>query len=695
MRRRILAAGAALLALCVAGAVQAQIDPPWLADIHGARALQWVAAQNAKSEAVLKSDPRYAVFESALRSALDREDRIPEGHIDHGLVYDFWQDASHVRGIWRRTSVADYAKPEPHWQLLLDLDALDAKEHAQLVWQGEDCDAGSGRCLVKLSPGGGDAATAREFDLSTRAFLPGGFSLSLSKLTAAYVDADHVLFGTDFGPGSMTRSSYPRILKLWQRGEPISAARALFTAEETDVSARPVVFPTPEGRIAIIDRAITFFTSEFFLLRGDALARLPLPEGAELKGVTRGRLVFTTRDAWTAPDGAWLPAGALAALDLDAFAQNRARFSILTVPGPHSSIDTVECGRDVVYAAIFTDVTGSVHAYSPERTGWNDSVLALPAGGSTSVVSADPFSAEAELGFESFVTPPTLYAVNGTGAPRAIRGEHPLFDPSALRVEQRWVASRDGVRIPYFLVAPRSAAGPLPTILYAYGGFEVPVTPWYFNEGHRPLYPYVPWLSRGGAIAIANIRGGGEFGPAWHEAALKLHRQRAFDDFEAVAEDLIRTRVAAPPTLGIVGASNGGLLVTTAMTQRPELFRAVVAQRPLIDMLAYTHYGAGASWIDEYGDPADPAMHDYIARYSPYQSLREGVHYPSLLLLTETSDDRVTPVFARAFAAKMESQHHDVLFDESMEGGHGPGATNAAQAKMWALTYTFFSQQLH
>ena len=683
----------------VAAPPQPDTDPNlWLSDIHGAKALDWVKAHDAKSDAVLKSDPAYKQDHDAILDALNRNDRIPIGRLDHGDIYNFWQDADHVRGIWRRTTIADYANASPNWEILLDVDKLDADEHANFVWQGEDCAPGGQYCLVRLSPGGGDATTVREFDLKSKSFVKDGFSLSLSKLSASYVDADTVLFGTDFGPGTMTKSSYPRILKLWHRGQPISAAKTVFQARVTDIAARPLIFRGPYGTIALIDRGLTFFTSDFYYLKSDgSTARLPLPLGANIQGVTQGALIFKTREAWI-PKGetrAFAP-GSLIAFAVAPFIAGKApHFVPLATPGPHSTIETVATGRDAVYAAIFTNVTGTVHEFSPHADGrWSSHQLPLPPGGSTTVVAANDWGPEAQFTFESFLAPPTLFSYDGSKPPAAIKSQQAVFDASGYEVEQLWAVSKDKTKIPYFLIRPKNAHGPAPTILYSYGGFELSLTPWYWNDGHRPLYPAVPWLSRGGAIVVANIRGGGEFGPKWHEAARKFNHQRAFDDFEAVAMDLERRGIATPNKLGIVGASNGGLLVTAAMTERPDLFKAVVSQRPLIDMLRYTQFGAGASWVDEYGDPAEPRMRAYIARYSPYENVRVGMRYPDLLLITETSDDRVTPVWARMMGAKMEAQGHDVLFNESLEGGHGPGATNTAQAEMWALSYVYLAREL-
>jgi prolyl oligopeptidase len=670
----------------------------WLADIHGAKPLAWAKSENAKTFAALQSDPEYRRDYDAILKVLNADDRIATGNVDSGQVFNFWQDAGHVRGIWRRAAVADYAKADPSWVVLLDVDRLDATEHKDWVWQNAVCAPALAHCLISLSPGGGDAAVVREYDPKTRSFEGDGFTLPVAKSQAVYRDADTVLFATDFGPGSMTTSGYPRIVKEWRRGTPLSSAKTVFEGQTGDVSALPIVFHGPYGVITLVQRGLTFFTSEFYAVHADgSTVKLPLPLGANLKGVTRGELIFTLREDWTAEGGKPIAKGSLVAFNVLAYATKKAspRYVVLFTPDARGTVEDVAPGRDVVYAAIFENVTGAIHEFFEfESGGWTDNKLALPKGGSTHVVSADDWTGQVYFSFESFLQPVTLYAYDGTAAPEALKSEAARFDASGLVSDQREATSADGTQIPYFLIHSKAATGPVATILYSYGGFEHALFPWYWNDGHRPLDAGQAWLTKGGAVAVANIRGGGEFGPAWHQAALKTHHQRAFDDFEAVAADLEHHGFAAARQLGSVGASNGGLLVSATMVQRPDLFGAVVCQRPLIDMLRYTRYGAGASWIDEYGDPADPAMRAAILKYSPYQNLKPGVTYPPVLFITETSDDRVTPVFARMMAAKMEAMKQNVLFYESPEGGHGPGATHEEQAEMWALSYTYLARKL-
>jgi prolyl oligopeptidase len=670
----------------------------WLADIHGARALDWVKQQNGKTLSALKADPEYRKDYDAMLAVLNANDRIPTGEVERGQVLNFWQDAGHVRGLWRRVDTAGYANAHPAWDVLLDVDALDKREHKDWVWQGANCVNEMKDCLLRLSPGGGDASAVREYDARRKAFVPNGFSLKVAKSQAAWVDKDTILFGTVFGPGSMTQSSYPRIVKLWHRGEPLSAARTVFEGKASDVSSNPMVFRGPYGTVPLIDHGIAFFSSEYYFVQpGGKTLKLPLPLSANVRGVTGGELLFTLRDAWTTGAGKAIPQGSLVAFNVLDFADSHAvpRYDVLYSPGPRATVEDVSPGRDAVYASIFDNVTGSIHEFRLDKSGaWTDKSLDLPKGGSTHIMDADAWTPQVYFTFESFLQPVTLYSYDGKGEPKEIKSEPARFDAKGLVADQFEAKSADGTEIPYFLIHAKNQHGTVPTILYSYGGFELSLEPWYWNDGHRPLDAGQTWFAKGGALAVANIRGGGEFGPAWHQAALKTNRQRAFDDFEAVAGDLDHRGFATPKQIGSVGASNGGLLVSTTMVQRPELFGAVVCQRPLIDMLRYTHYGAGASWVGEYGDPADPQMRAVILKYSPYENLKADGKYPPVFFITETSDDRVTPVFARMMAAKMEAMHQNVTFYESLEGGHGPGATHEEEAQMWALSYVYLGQKL-
>jgi prolyl oligopeptidase len=654
--------------------------------------MDWVKQENARTMGVLAADPDYQADYDALMKILDANDRIPFGGLDHNYVFNFWQDADHVRGIWRRASIESYNSASPQWETLLDVDKLAADEKENWVWKGADCAPALKHCLIILSRGGGDAHVIREFDLASKAFMKDGFQLAEAKSDITYVDEDNVLFGTDFGSGSLTTSGYPRIVKLWKRGQAMSDAKTVYEGKDTDVASGPRVFRGAEGTVVLVDHAPSFFENEYYYLRADgSTLKLPLPLFADVKGVSQGQLIFTLREDWKLGDASFAK-GALLAMKLGPFVQTGAMpaMHVLYAPGPRSSIDDVAAGRGAVYASIYDNVVGSVHAFRFDSTkgDWSDTKLELPAGGSTSIVTTNDWGPEAQFRFESFTMPTTLYADDGTGHPKAIKSLPARFDATGLVTEQFEAISKDGTKIPYFVVHHKDASGPQPTILYGYGGFQVSETPAYSVSIGKL------WLVRGGTYALANIRGGGEFGPAWHDAALLMHRQRAYDDFEAVAADLAKRGFTTPKQLGIMGGSNGGLLVSTVMTQRPDLLGAVVCQVPLVDMIRYTHIGAGASWAAEYGDPADPKMRKYILTYSPYQNVSEKKKYAPVLFVTATSDDRVTPVHARKMAAKMLAQSHDVMFYENTDGGHSSGANHKQQAQMASLSLVYLKRQL-
>jgi len=693
--------GAALIMVLSAisgGVASSAEDDPflWLEDVHGAEALHWVEGQNAIALERLKSDPLYQHNYDIVLGLLNAEDRIPMGTLRGGYVFNFWQDTGQTRGVWRRTLRASYETAAPEWEVLLDIDALAAAEDKNWVFDGANCAPSLDRCLISLSPGGTDAVETREFDIATKTFPADGFTLSEAKSAVVYVDDDTVLFATDFGAGTMTASGYPRIVKLWRRGTDISTAVTVSEGTTEDVGVWPYVMKGDVGPVPFAIRAVSLFESEYFYISDDGAAlKLPLPLASALQGMTGDRVLAILRSAWTPQGQAELPQGALISFSWSEFLADPARvpqFDILHVPGPRGSMESVVTGRDAVYVSLFENVVGEVHVFRHVNGAWEDKILPLPEGGSTDVVSVNEDGADALLSYQGYLTPTTLYYDAGADTPVPIKSLPARFNGDGASVAQYEAVSKDGTRVPYFIVRPAGAPGseniPVPTILYGYGGFMMSETPRYWSSIGAT------WLSKGGAYAVANIRGGGEFGPAWHEAALKRNRQKSYDDFAAIAEDMIRRGFTTSAQLGIMGGSNGGLLVGAVATQRPELFGAVVCQVPLLDMIRYTQIGAGASWVGEYGDPANPDEREVLMSYSPYQNLREGVDYPPIFFVTATSDDRVTPVHARKMAAKMAAQGHEYLFYENMEGGHAAAANNAQQAEMLGLTYTYFAQEL-
>jgi prolyl oligopeptidase len=697
MRRRVglgFLAGITLILGTVTAMYGADVEDPylWLEDIHGAKPLEWVNQQNAVALKALKSDPDYQKDYDTILALLDADDRIPVGELHGGTVFNFWQDSTHVRGIWRRTTVASYETPSPQWETLLDVDALATQEGKSWVFKSANCSPDLSRCLISLSPGGGDTTVLREFDPNAKRFVDEGFALGEAKAEAVYVDGNTILFGTDFGMGTLTHSGYPRIVKMWKRGQKLEDAKIVFEGKPADVIVSPGVIHTVNGSVAVVSRALSFFDDEYYYVTPDGgTIALPLPVSAHLKAALGDNLFFTMRKDWKPDDQPTVRQGALIGFPLKEFLSTRKlpRISVLYTPGPRATIDAVVSGRDALYAAIFENVTGSVYVFRPNNAGgWRETKLDLPSGGSAGISSANDFGPEAYFAYQGFLNPTTLYGAKGEERPTPFKSLPARFDASPYVSAQYEAVSKDGTKVPYFVVRAKDATGPTPMLLYGYGGFEISQTPFYWTSMGKV------WLPKGGAYAIANIRGGGEFGPGWHEAALKTNRQKSFDDFIAVAEDMVRRGLTTSQQLGIMGGSNGGLLVGTVAVERPDLFAAVVCQVPLLDMLRFPKLGAGASWVGEYGDPDNPFERPAILRYSPYQNVRANVKYPPILFVTATSDDRVTPVHARKMAAKMEAQGHEVLFYENTEGGHAAAANHAQAAEMNALGYVYLAQKL-
>ncbi|MEY4965699.1 MAG: hypothetical protein RL274_1282 [Pseudomonadota bacterium] len=674
---------ALLLGSVLASGAFALDDPyVWLEEVHGAKPLAWAKEQNSKALTPLRADPRYRKNYDSVLSVLDATDRIPTGSLRGGNVYNFWQDAKNPKGLWRRTSIASYQTASPNWELLLDVDALAKGESENWVFKGATCAPGETRCLVRLSRGGGDAVVTREYDLKTMTLMTDGFTLPEAKVDIEYLDGDTILFGT--ARDGETNSGYARTIKMWKRGTPIAAAPLLYVGKKEDVLVAPMVFHTKEGSFPFMVRAVSFFESEYFAVENGKSRKLDMPLSADVKAMIDRALIAVLREDYE-KDGMKFPRGALVAF------RDGQTPQVIFAPGPRQSVEAVGAGRDKLYAAITSNVTGAVHVFTGpknKQSGWSSKVLTLPGAGTASIVSTNDDGPEVIFSFQNYLTPTTLYFDAGNDVPGPIKSLPARFDASGMVTEQFEATSKDGTRIPYFVTRPKKLSGPAPAVLYGYGGFEISLTPSYSANFGRL------WLSHGGIYVVANIRGGGEFGPAWHNAALKTNRQRAYDDFAAVAEDLQRRKLTTPKQLGILGGSNGGLLVSTVMVQRPDLFGAVVCQVPLIDMIAYTHIGAGASWVGEYGDPAIPAERDYILTYSPYQNVKKGVKYPPVFFVTATSDDRVTPVHARKMAARMVEQGHEVWFYENTDGGHSAAADHRQAAEMWALSFVYLAEKL-
>ena len=683
--------------LIAAGAAHAQepavADDPyqWLEDVTGDKPLSWVRAQNAKTDAALGSSPGFKRIEAGIREVLDSDAKIPGVQKIGDWYYNFWKDRNHERGIWRRTTLEEYRKPNPAWETIIDLDALNKAEGENWVWHGADClRPDYNRCLVALSRGGADADVTREFDVASKRWVEGGFFRPEAKGALGWIDRDTVYVYTDFGAGTMTESGYPRVVKRWKRGTPLESAQVVYEGKADDMYIAAYHDDTPGFERDFVSRTLAFYNDELYLVGKDGkLAKVDAPNSAN-KGVKRQWLTLELREPWTV-GGKTYPAGSLLATDFDGFMAGKREFDVLFEPTDSTSLASYSWTKSHLVLNVLDDVKNRLSVLTPTAQGWKrGEFVGAPAFGTLGVSAVDDDESDAVwLTATDYLTPTTLSLVQLGQAPEQLKAMPSFFDGSNDVIEQHFATSRDGTRVPYFLVRPKGlkADGSNPTLLYGYGGFEIALTPGYSGGLGRS------WLDRGGVYAVANIRGGGEYGPRWHQAALKANRHKAYEDFAAVAQDLIDRRITSPRHLGVQGGSNGGLLTGNMLTQYPELFGAVVVQVPLLDMKRYNKLLAGASWMAEYGNP-DTADWEFIRTFSPYHLFDPGKSYPPVIFTTSTRDDRVHPGHARKMAAKMIEAGKDVTYYENIEGGHGGAANNAQAAHMAALAYSFLWQRL-
>ncbi len=672
-----------------AGMAMTGEDPHlWLEEVEGERAIAWVRQQNERSLAVLEGDARYAQLHADALALANSRDRLPLGGIQEGYYYNFWQDETHVRGIYRRARVADFARNgNPDWEVVFDVDAVATAENANWVFKGMDCLEGTTRCMVALSDGGKDASTYREYDIATRSFVANGFVVPEAKSSVAWLDENTLLVGTDWGEGTTTESGYAFVLKRWRRGTPLASATEAMRGQTTDVGVFAGVLQDTDGRrVPIAFESNTFFESTSWRLDGASPQRISLPNKATVQGLYKGFLIATLEEAWRS-----LPQGALIAYPLSESGAEAPNAAVLFAPSPRQSIEGVAITRDAILVAGYENVRGRMLRIAHDGAAWTTTTIGLPQNGSVTFAGSSATESEAFAVYEDFLTPDTLYALEGAATTaRAVRSLPAQFDASPYVTEQFEATSRDGTRAPYFVLRRRDMAmnGQNPTLLYAYGGFQVSMTP-----GYSPNIGKL-WLDRGGVYVSANIRGGGEFGPAWHQAGLRTNRQVIYDDFYAVQRDLVERRITSSRRLGIMGGSNGGLLMGVMLNQHPEMVRAAVVQVPLLDMLRYDQLLAGASWVDEYGSPSDPEERAFLERITPYQNLRVRDDFPLPLVLTSTKDDRVHPGHARKYVARMTELGMPVLYYENIDGGHSAAANLNEAARRRALEYTYLMQRL-
>ncbi len=671
----------------------ANADPfAWLEDVTGQRALDWVRDRNAATLDMAESRPRFAALRDEIREVLDADDRIPYVSRRREYLYNFWQDAVNPRGLWRRTTLDEYRRQKPEWDVLLDVDELAEREGENWVWQGARTLRPEHRlALIELSRGGADAAVVREFDLAERRFMAGGFFLPEAKTSEAWIDADNIYVGTDYGPGSLTTSGYPRIVKQWRRGTPLTDAVTVFEGKPEDVAVHGFHDPTQGYERDFIVRSIDFYNSYWYLRRpGGELVKIGVPPDANVD-VHREWLLITTRSPWDVA-GTTYQAGTLIASQFDAFVRGERDLTVLFEPDPHTSLSYYAWTRNHLILNKLHDVRSELAVLTPAAepgAAWTHGELpGVPKFAQTDVVMTDPDdSDEYMLACSGFTQPGTLVYGQVDGEAESIKQAPAFFDSSGLTVRQEFATSADGTQVPYFVVSDHDG-DPGPTLLTGYGGFEIPLTPSYSGVVGRG------WLARGGTYVVANLRGGGEYGPDWHMSAVKENRHLVYEDFAAVAADLARRGITTPRQLGIEGGSNGGLLMGVMLTRYPQYFGAVVAQVPLLDMLRYHELLAGASWIAEYGDPRIPAEQEYLRSYSPYQNARADLEYPPALFITSTRDDRVHPGHARKMVARLAEQGHDVSYYENIEGGHGAAADNEQRALKSALVFEFLWERL-
>jgi len=671
------------------------VDPHlWLEEVTGEKQLAWVRDRNAACVTALAGTDRFKALESRIRGILDSKERIPMVTKIGDRFYNFWRDAANPKGLWRRTTLDEYRKPTPAWETVLDLDALSAQEDENWVWHGASVLEPADRiCLVSLSRGGADADVVREFDLETKAFVADGFVIPEAKSRVAWRNANSLFVATDFGPGSLTASGYPRTIREWTRGTPLAESVPVYEGQPDDMSVTAWRDLTPGFERDFVVRQKTFYTSDMFLRRNGRLERIEKPDDASV-AVHREWLLIELRSPWTV-NNATHPAGSLLACDLERFLSGDRTSHVLFEPSPRTSLISFASTRNHLIVTTLDNVRSRLFTLTFRDNAWRRQPLqGLPDYGTASCIPVDDLETDEFFLITASSLQPSTLSLGRAGieapVPERLKQSPAFFDAAGLRVSQHEAMSADGTRVPYFQIGPENLPndGTTPTLLYGYGGFEIPLLP-----GYEPIAG-AAWLEQRHVYVIANIRGGGEFGPEWHQAALKEKRPRAYEDFIAVAEDLVARKVTSPQHLGIKGGSNGGLLMGNMLTMRPDLFAGIVCQVPLLDMRRFHTLLAGASWMGEYGNPDEPEQWEFIRGFSPYHNLDRSRTYPPILITTSTRDDRVHPGHARKMTARLEELGKQVLYYENIEGGHGGAADNRQRAFMDALGYTFLDREL-
>jgi prolyl oligopeptidase len=700
MVARLALAAALVFTAAPIAAQESDAEDPyiWLEEIQGERALAKVDQWNADTEAVLTAQAEYPLAKAWARQILDdtRQIAMPDA-IMGDQVTNLWRDADNPRGLWRTATLESYLAGAPDWRTLIDVDQLGEDEGQSWVWHGANCLAPEyTRCLVSLSPGGTDADVVREFDIATGAFVEGGFTLPEAKSNVAWYDENTLFVGTDEGAGSLTDSGYPRLVKLWQRGTDFAQARLIAEGEQSDISMNGFSVLDGETRYRFVRRGPDFWTGEYSLVAEDgSTTALPLPVDAEFEAVLDGYVIAKLNSALETRARTEQP-GALLAWSLDDVLDggDPQPFAVFR-PSETQAVEQVAASENKLWIKVLDDVSGKLIELTPGADAWTARAMDLPANSTIQIAETSGTGDTAFITVESMLTPPTLYAVPSEGEPVAIASEPAQFDASKFSVEQKFATSKDGTKVPYYLVRPAGAEGPLPTLIHAYGGFRAAQTPKYLTaEPYRSGPLGLFWVESGNAYVLANIRGGGEYGPRWHEDALREKRQNSFDDFHAVADDLVANRLASPGRIAASGRSNGGVLVGAVANQRPDLYGAIISGSPLIDMKRYNKLLAGASWMAEYGNPDVPSDWAFMREWSPYQNMRDTPDVPAAFYYLSTLDDRVHPGHARKAAAKHEAWGQTFYYHEYREGGHSVGSDHEEDAKRAALLLAYLNREI-
>ena len=674
---------------------ESEIAPLWLEEVEGQKALDKVQSWNKSTLDKLTADSRFSKFENEALAIVNATDRVAYGSYYGGHVYNFWQDAEQVRGILRRTSLDSYSSEDTQWETMIDMDKLSSDNNKNWVYKGTNCfDENYDMCLLSLSDGGKDASEVREWSHATKSFVENGFAIPEAKSSVGWKDKDTIIVGTDWGEGSLTESGYPYIAKLLTRGQALSDAKEIFRGEKTDVAAGVYMIEVAENeKIMMAYRSTSFFTRDYYWIKNDGTtAKLPIPEKSSPLGIFKGQLLVSLQEDWQATPERKFSNGSVVSFDMKAWMESQKVTNAQLVYEPNSRSTTagINITKSKVLITVSENVVGRILSFDYDSD-WGSTSLALPENGTVRVTSANSDHDVVFVNQESFISPDTLYRINAKTSELTVAKQAPSrFDASNLVVEQFEASSKDGVRVPYFVVRNKDIVydGSNPSLLYAYGGFNVSMTPSY--SGIRGKL----WLENGGVYILANIRGGGEFGPKWHQAGLKTNRQVIYNDMIAVAESVISKKITSPRRLGIMGGSNGGLLMGVMYNQRPDLWNAVVCQVPLLDMLRYHLLLAGASWVGEYGSPEIPEERAFLEGISPLHNVEKDKEYPSIFFVTSTKDDRVHPGHARKMAYVLEQYGHDFEYYENIDGGHSASANLKETAKRLALEYTYLAEQL-